>query len=260
MTAALPSVVTPSTAQASVINIAAYRFVPLDGLPELREAVLAQAGDCGVRGTLLLAPEGINLFLAGSREGIDAFMNWLRADPRFADLETKESLSADVPFGKLLVKIKNEIIRMNHPAIQPASGRAPAVDAATLHRWLQTGVDDEGREVALLDTRNAFEVDCGTFDGAIDWRIDRFTQFPDAVLAHREELAGKTIVSFCTGGIRCEKAAIYMAEAGIDHVYQLEGGILKYLEVTDGRGYHGTCFVFDDRRSVDASLAPAGVA
>ncbi|QEI05121.1 sulfurtransferase [Pigmentiphaga aceris] len=255
MTAVSSSVVAPS-----VVNIAAYRFVPLDDLPALREAVLAQAGDCGLRGTVLLAPEGINLFFAGSREGIDAFMTWLRADPRFTDLETKESLSADIPFGKLLVKIKNEIIRMNHPAIRPVEGRAPAVDAATLHRWLQTGVDDNGREVALLDTRNAFEVDCGTFDGAIDWRIDRFTQFPDAVLAHREELAGKTIVSFCTGGIRCEKAAIYMAEAGVENVYQLEGGILKYLEVTDGRGYHGTCFVFDDRRSVDADLAPAGVA
>jgi UPF0176 protein len=242
---------------AQVVNIAAYRFVPLEGLPELRAAILAQASDCGLRGTVLLAPEGINLFLAGSREAIDAFMTWLRADPRLASLETKESLSADVPFGKLLVKIKNEIIRMNHPTIRPAAGRAPAVDAQTLHRWLQAGVDDDGREVALLDTRNAFEVDCGTFDGAIDWRIDRFTQFPDAVNAHREELAGKTIVSFCTGGIRCEKAAIYMAEAGIENVYQLEGGILKYLEVTDGRGYHGTCFVFDDRRAVDAALAPA---
>ena len=206
---------------AQVVNIAAYRFVPLEGLPELREAILGQAGDCGLRGTVLLAPEGINLFLAGSREGIDCFLTWLRADPRLADLETKESLSAEVPFGKLLVKIKNEIIRMNHPTIRPAAGRAPAVDAPTLHRWLEAGVDDEGRPVALLDTRNAFEVDCGTFDGAIDWRIDRFTQFPDAVMAHREELAGKTIVSFCTGGIRCEKAAIYMAEAGIDHVYQL---------------------------------------
>lgn len=240
-----------------VVNIAAYRFVPLESLPELRQAVLATAGDCGLRGTVLLAPEGINLFLAGSREGIDAFMVWLRADPRLADLETKESMSVEVPFGKLLVKIKNEIIRMNHPAIQPASGRAPSVDAATLQRWLAAGVDDDGREVAMLDTRNAFEVDCGTFDGAIDWRIDRFTQFPDAVLAHREQLAGKTIVSFCTGGIRCEKAALYMAEAGIEHVYQLEGGILKYLEVTDGRGYHGTCFVFDDRRAVDAALSPA---
>jgi UPF0176 protein len=240
-----------------IVNIAAYLFVPLEALPELREKILAQAGDCGLRGTVLLAPEGINLFLAGSRDGIDVFMGWLRTDSRFASLETKESLSDAVPFGKLLVKIKNEIIRMNHPTIRPVAGRAPAVDAHTLHRWLQNGVDDDGREIALLDTRNAFEVDCGTFDGAIDWRIDRFTQFPDAVLAHREELAGKTIVSFCTGGIRCEKAAIYMAEAGIENVYQLDGGILKYLEVTDGRGYHGTCFVFDERRAVDASLAPA---
>lgn len=240
----------------AVLNIAAYRFVSLDRLPERRDAMLEQAGDAGLRGTILLAPEGINLFLAGSREGIAAFMDWLRADPAFVDLEVKESLSAKVPFGKLLVKIKNEIIRMNHPAIQPEAGRAPAVDAATLHRWLAAGHDDNGREVALLDTRNAFEVDYGTFRGAIDWRLDRFTQFPQAVLDHKDEFAGKTVVSFCTGGIRCEKAAIFMAEAGIDDVYQLEGGILKYLEVTDGAGYDGTCFVFDDRESLDAELAP----
>lgn len=240
----------------SVVNIAAYKFVPLLGLPTLRAEVLAQAQAARLKGTVLLAEEGINLFLAGAASDIEAWLQWLQSDARFADLEVKYSYSANAPFRKMLVKIKREIIRMNHPAISPQAGRAPAVAPATLARWLDQGVDDEGRPVVMLDTRNAFEVDEGTFDGAIDWRIDRFTQFPDAVQAHRDSLEGKTVVSFCTGGIRCEKAAIYMAEAGIDHVYQLDGGILRYFEDTDGKAFKGNCFVFDERIALDPALVP----
>lgn len=242
----------------SVVNIAAYKFVPLTDLPALRAELLARAQATELKGTVLLAEEGINLFLAGSERGIETWLGALRSDVRFADLEVKYSYSTDVPFRKMLVKLKREIIRMNHPTIEPRAGRAPAVAATTLARWLDQGADDTGRPVVMLDTRNAFEVDEGTFDGAIDWRIDRFTQFPEAVQANRESLAGKTVVSFCTGGIRCEKAAIYMAQAGIDHVYQLEGGILKYFEETDGRGFHGNCFVFDERVALDPALAPSG--
>ncbi|HEY9272623.1 sulfurtransferase [Achromobacter sp.] len=241
----------------AVVNIAAYKFVSLDSLPELRVRLLDEAGQAGLKGTILLAEEGINLFLAGAADGIDAFLRTLRADPRFADLEAKFSHSATVPFRKLLVKIKREIIRMDHPTIRPAVGRAPGVDARTLARWLDSGVDDAGRPVVMLDTRNAFEVDEGTFKNAIDWRIERFTQFPAAVQAHRAELGGKTVVSFCTGGIRCEKAAIYMNEVGIENVYQLDGGILKYFEETGGPGYDGKCFVFDERISLDPALAPS---
>ena len=129
------------------------------------------------------------------------------------------------------------------------------MDPATLRRWLAQGHDDEGREVVTLDTRNAFEVDAGTFDNAIDWRIDKFTEFPPALRAHKTELQDKTVVSFCTGGIRCEKAAILMREEGLSHVYQLEGGILKYFELTDGAHYHGGCFVFDERRVLAADLS-----
>jgi UPF0176 protein len=240
-----------------VVNIAAYKFVSLDSLPELRARLLDEAGLARLKGTILLAEEGINLFLAGSADGIDAFLRKLRADPRFADLEVKFSHSATVPFRKLLVKIKREIIRMNHPAIRPEAGRAPGVGARTLAGWLEQGADDAGRPVVMLDTRNAFEVDEGTFKNAIDWRIERFTQFPAAVQAHRAELEGKTVVSFCTGGIRCEKAAIYMNEAGIENVFQLDGGILKYFEETGGPGYDGKCFVFDERISLDPALAPS---
>jgi len=240
-----------------VVNIAAYKFVTLDELPALRERMRERALALGLKGTVLLAPEGINLFLAGSSLGIEGFLQWLRGDARFADLQVKFSDSDAVPFGKMLVKIKREIIRMDHPAICPETGRAPGVDGPTLARWLAQGRDDAGREVLMLDTRNAFEVDVGTFEGAVDWRISRFTQFPAALREHLDELRDKTVVSFCTGGIRCEKAAIFMAEAGVPHVYQLEGGILKYFEETGGAGFTGRCFVFDERVSLDSSLDPA---
>ncbi|MCM5678042.1 sulfurtransferase [Schlegelella sp. S2-27] len=238
----------------TVLNISAYKFVSLTDCAALRESIHSQAAGGALKGTVLLAEEGINLFLAGAADAVQSFVAWLRADTRFADLAPKESWSDEVPFRKLLVKVKREIIRMNHPAIRPQMGRAPAVDAATLARWLDQGHDDDGRPVVTLDTRNAFEVDYGSFEGAIDWRLSKFSEFPDAVLRHRQELKDKTVVSFCTGGIRCEKAAIFMREAGLEHVYQLEGGILKYFEETGGPHYRGTCFVFDEREALDAGL------
>jgi UPF0176 protein len=241
----------------SVLNISAYRFVAIEEPQLLRTELLGEARRLGLLGTILLAHEGINLFLAGGEDPLREFLQNLRGDPRFAGIEAKESWSAEPPFRRLLVKVKREIIRMNHPAIQPAQGRAPAVDAATAKRWLDQGHDDEGRPVVALDTRNAFEVDHGTFEGALDWRLSKFSEFPDALQAHRAELEGKTIVSFCTGGIRCEKAAIYMREAGLDHVWQLEGGILKYFEATGGAHFRGGCFVFDEREALDADLRPA---
>ncbi|RYF75481.1 MAG: sulfurtransferase [Comamonadaceae bacterium] len=241
-----------------ILNIAAYKFVGIDDPAALREVLLARGLELGLKGTVLIAGEGINLFLAGGAEPIRSFLAGLRADPRFTDLEAKESWSAAQPFRRMLVKVKREIIRMDHPAIQPAAGRAPGVDAPTLKRWLDQGHDDRGRALVLLDTRNAFEVDHGSFDGAIDWRIERFTQFPQALQDHRDELADKTVVSFCTGGIRCEKAAILMREAGVADVLQLEGGILKYFEQVGGAHYHGDCFVFDGRRTLAPDLSATG--
>jgi len=240
----------------TVLNISAYKFVPLPDTETLRDTLLARANDLQLKGTILLAEEGINLFLAGPALAVRNFVAQLQQDPRLADLVPKESWSATQPFKKMLVKVKREIIRMDHPAIRPADGRAPAVTAATLHRWLDAGVDDEGRPVVLLDTRNGFEVDEGTFQGAIDWRLGKFSDFPQALLAHRDELVDKTVVSFCTGGIRCEKAAIFMREHDLPNTYQLEGGILKYFEETGGEHYRGNCFVFDERRTVDARLDP----
>lgn len=239
----------------TVLNISCYKFVALPDAAELRPVLLARAVAAQLKGTVLLAKEGINFFLAGNAEAVRGFVNALRADARFADLEPKESWSATVPFRKMLVKVKREIIRMDHPTIRPANGRAPSVAPATLRRWLAQGHDDEGRPVVTLDTRNAFEVDHGTFDGAIDWRIGKFTDFPPALRAHKADLQDKTVVSFCTGGIRCEKAAILMRDEGLSHVYQLEGGILKYFELTDGAHYHGRCFVFDERRELATDLS-----
>jgi UPF0176 protein len=241
----------------NVLNVSAYRFVALPDAAALRERLFGQAQALGLRGTILLAEEGINLFLAGPEDAVRGFLEHLRADSRFAGLPARETWSESVPFAKLLVKVKREIIRMNHPAVRPAQGRAPALDAATLKRWLDQGHDDAGRPLLLLDTRNGFEVDYGSFDSAVDWRLHKFSEFPDALQAHRQELEGKTVVSFCTGGIRCEKAAIVMQEAGLDPVWQLEGGILKYLEETGGAHFHGRCFVFDEREAVDPDLQPS---
>jgi UPF0176 protein len=240
-----------------VLNISAYKFVSLSDAAQWRESIRSQAMKGSLKGTVLLAEEGINLFVAGAENDVRRFLGWLNGHAQFADLPIKESWSDKAPFRKLLVKVKPEIIRMNHPTIRPQAGRAPSVDAVTLARWLDSGVDDQGREVVTLDTRNAFEVDQGRFRDAHDWRIDKFSEFPAALAAHADELRGKTVVSYCTGGIRCEKAALLMAEAGVDNVLQLDGGILKYFEVTDGKHFDGSCFVFDERRILDDTLAVA---
>ncbi|MDO9466668.1 MAG: sulfurtransferase [Thiobacillus sp.] len=241
----------------SVVNISCYKFVSLADREALQADLAARCQALGLLGTILLAPEGINVFLAGSRAAIDAIVAHLRADPRFADLAPKESLSAAPPFKRMRVRLKKEIITMKHPLIRPEAGRAPSVAAATLKQWLDRGCDDAGRPVVMLDTRNDYEVEAGSFDNAVDYPIGVFSEFPPQIAQHRDDFAGKTVVSFCTGGIRCEKAAIHMKAIGIEHVYQLEGGILKYFEDVGSAHYHGDCFVFDEREAVCADLQPA---
>ena len=237
-----------------IVNIAAYKFVTFDDTVAQRPRFQALCSDLGLKGTILLSPEGINLFLAGTRSSIDQFLAFLRSDARFANIEVKESLSEKRPFNRMLVRLKREIITMKHPLIKPELGRAPAVEAATLKRWLDQGHDDQGKPVVMLDTRNAFEVDVGTFDNTIDYRIEKFSEFPAIVEREKEALNDKTIVTFCTGGIRCEKAAIHMKNIGYDSVYQLEGGILKYFEEVGGAHYTGDCFVFDHRTALNPQL------
>ncbi len=240
-----------------ILNISSYRFVPLQGLPALREQLFEAAQARGLKGTVLLAEEGINLFLAGMADAVNGWLDALRRDERFAGLAAKESWSDAQPFKRLKVKIKREIIRMDMPAVQPAGGRAPAVSSATLARWIAQGHDDAGRPLLMLDTRNGFEVDAGAFEGAVDWRLTKFSEFPAALAPHKDQLATHTVVSYCTGGIRCEKAALVMQAMGLPHSYQLEGGILKYFEETGGAapGWRGRCFVFDERVALDTALA-----
>ena len=237
---------------------AAYRFVELDDGATLRERLFASARAAGLKGTLVLAGEGINFTLAGEPLALQGWLDALGADARFAALELKQHRTAAMPFQRLRVKLKREIIRMNESGVRPHAGRAPAVDGATLARWLDAGHCDAGRPLLLLDTRNGFEVDAGAFEGALDWRLARFSDFPAALQAHGAALQGKTVVSYCTGGIRCEKAVLWMQQAGIQNVLQLDGGILRYFEAAPGAPHwRGRCFVFDERLALDEQLQGA---
>ena len=238
----------------SILNIASYQFVEIENPSELRQSVLAECHRLQLKGTILLAPEGINLFIAGAENEVRTFLAWLRHDTRFAQIEAKESWSDTQPFSRMLIKIKAEIIRMNHPTIQPKKARAQFISPKQLCSWLDRGTDDLGRPVIMLDTRNAFEIEYGTFTNALNLQIDKFSDFPAAIQSHFAELQNKTIVSFCTGGIRCEKSGLYLRELGAQHSYQLEGGILKYFEEVGANHYQGTCFVFDDREALEPTL------
>jgi len=241
-----------------ILNIAAYLFVAIDDADVLVDRLRVRAEGDGLRGSMLVTPEGLNLFLAGTEAALRGFLDWLREDPRFAALQAKESWSEAIPFAKLKVKRKHEIIafRREHASPLEAGQRAPAVDPPTLARWIAQGHDDAGRRLVLLDTRNREEVGFGTFQDALTLPIDNFTELPAALAPHRDALRDATVVSFCTGGIRCEKAALWLRHDGMDNLLQLEGGILGYFEQVGGLGYDGRCFVFDARVALDPQLAP----
>jgi UPF0176 protein len=233
------------------INLAGYKFVSLDGLDGLKALLDRRCRALELKGTILLSLEGINICLAGSDEATKSFQAAIHADPRLADLRFKRSVSAYQPFDRMLVKIKKEIITLRMPGVDPAKERAPAIAPAELKRWL-----DEGREVVLLDMRNAFEVDAGTFDNAMDLRLRSFGQFVQAADRLDPSLKDKTIVTFCTGGIRCEKAAPVLIGKGFRNVFQLDGGILQYFEECGDAHFKGRCFVFDQRVALDGNLEP----
>lgn len=242
--------------RAMVVNIAAYHFAVIDDPPELARRLREQAESLQLRGTALVAPEGINLFLAGGAQAIETLLDGLRAEPRFHGLAAKYSHSRAQPFARLKVKLKREIIAFRREGGSPLHGRAPSVTPATLARWLDQGHDDAGKRVVLLDTRNREEVGYGSFDNALALPIDNFTELPEALAPHREGLRDATVVSFCTGGIRCEKAALWLRADGMDNLLQLDGGILGYFEQVGARHYDGACFVFDERVALDPQLRP----
>lgn len=232
------------------LNLAAYRFAPLLGdLKPLRERLRARGQALGLRGTVLLAGEGVNLFIAGPEAAARAFLDEIRALPGFGLLEAKESWSATQPFRRMLVRIKREIIAFGVEGVDPARQPSRKIAPRELKRWL-----DEGRPVTLLDTRNDYEVRLGTFRGALVPPLTHFREFPKAVRQLPEALKDQPIVMFCTGGIRCEKAGPFMEREGFREVWQLEGGILKYFEEVGGAHYDGECFVFDQRTGLDPAL------
>jgi UPF0176 protein len=232
-----------------IINIAAYRFLPLSDLRALRERLQRQCKEWELKGTILLSPEGINLFVAGVPEKIEQLLALLRSLPGLETLEVKASKTDHQPFNRMLVRIKKEIIAFGVEGIDPARRTSPKLAPRELKRWL-----DEGRPITLLDTRNDYEVKLGTFKNALPIGIDHFRDFPRAVGKLAPELKQQPIVMFCTGGIRCEKAGPFMEREGFENVFQLDGGILKYFEECGGEHYDGECFVFDGRVGVDAGL------
>ena len=238
-----------NTALCQILNIAAYKFVPLTELPERREQLRNFCLELELRGTILLSPEGINLFLAGEREAVEQLLAKLQEDAEIGTLKVKESLSDHQPFNRMLVRLKKEIIAFGIDGIDPLNAPSKKISPETLKQWL-----DEGRPVTLLDTRNDYEVRLGTFTGAVPIGVDHFRDFPTAVDDLGDALPDQPIVMFCTGGIRCEKAGPYMERAGYGNVYQLEGGILKYFEDCGGEHYDGDCFVFDKRTALDPEL------
>ncbi|WP_440222684.1 oxygen-dependent tRNA uridine(34) hydroxylase TrhO [Dokdonella sp. MW10] len=233
-------------------HVAGYRFVEIDDPDTLVGILHARADALALRGTILVAREGLNLFLAGAPASVDAFLRELRDDVRFAGLPVHVTGAETLPYARLKVCHKREIITFRDDDTSPLHRRAPGVTPAALARWIAQGCDDGGRRVVLLDTRNREEVAHGTFAGAVTLPIDRFTELPTAIDALRDGLRDATVVSFCTGGIRCEKAALWMGDHGIGDVVQLEGGILGYFAQVGGYGYEGECFVFDGR----VALAP----
>jgi UPF0176 protein len=235
-----------------IINIAGYKFIPLNQISVLRERLLNHCTVLGCKGTILLSAEGININLAGLPESIAAIKEFLRQDERFADLTYRESFSRQQPFNFMKVKIKKEIITLGVAEVKPTEQRAPGITPTQLKNWL-----DEQRDITLLDTRNGYEVRFGTFNNAMHCNLSDFGDFPEYVATLPKE---KTVVMFCTGGIRCEKAALHLLNAGFPEVLQLEGGILNYFAEVGGEHYHGECFVFDQRIAVNANLAETGTA
>ena len=234
-------------------NIAAYKFAPLTDLGPLRGRLLQFCKGIGLRGSILLSPEGINLFVAGSPDAVEKLAVDLRAIPGLETLEVKVSPSDHQPFNRMLVRLKKEIIAFGVEGIEPGRRTSPKLPAKLLKQWL-----DEGRPVTLLDTRNDYEVKLGTFRNALPIGVKQFREFPAAVRQLPDTMKEQPIVMFCTGGIRCEKAGPFMEREGFRNIFQLEGGILKYFEECGSAHYEGECFVFDQRVGVDPSLRETG--
>ena len=239
-----------------MIKVAAlYQFVPLPDFRDLREPLRELCASLGVKGTLLLAPEGINGTVAGSAEAVDALLAQLRDGELFGgrldNLELKFSSAQEPPFKRLKVRLKKEVVTIGDRSLDPATKAGTYVDAKDWNALIASP------DVTIIDTRNAFEVALGTFEGALDPKLSRFGEFPDFASRALDPAKHKKIAMFCTGGIRCEKASAYLLAQGFAEVFHLKGGILKYLEeIPEGQSrWNGECFVFDERVALSHGLA-----
>ncbi|MFT4764206.1 MAG: UPF0176 protein [Oleispira sp.] len=235
---------------APVVVCAMYKFVTLENFEDLRQPLLEAMESNEVRGTLLIAQEGINGTVAGSREGIDALLAWLATDERLANIVHKESYDETMPFYRTKVKLKKEIVTMGIEGIDPKQVVGTYVKPQDWNALISDP------DVVLVDTRNDYEVQIGTFQGAVNPNTETFREFPKYVKENMDPTKQKKVAMFCTGGIRCEKSTAYMKEQGFDEVYHLEGGILKYLEEVPKEEtlWEGECFVFDNRVAVNHDL------
>jgi predicted sulfurtransferase len=237
-----------------VANVAGYRFVDLPDRDELREPFRQVCQALGLKGTILLAHEGINFFLAGSKQSLDGYVEFLNKDQRFSGIRLKYSFTKYQPFNRMNVRLKKEIISIGLDHIKPAQRTGAAITPNEFKQWM-----DEGREVAVIDTRNDYEVRLGTFQNAINLDIQSFRAFPKAIEQLSDKVKDIPVVMFCTGGIRCEKASVVMMDAGFKDVRQLEGGILGYFEEVGESYWDGDCFVFDHRVAVNPELDQSDV-
>jgi UPF0176 protein len=235
----------------SIVVSALYHFVRLENPEQLREPLLLFLKDNAIRGTLILATEGINGTVSGTREAIDSLYQWFQQHPQLKDVKAKESFHDEQPFYRTKVKLKKEIVTMGVEGIDPQK----VVGTYVKPKEWNALISDP--DVVLVDTRNDYEFDVGTFKGAVNPNTDSFRQFPGYVAENLDPAKHKKVAMFCTGGIRCEKSTAYLKEQGFDEVYHLEGGILKYLEEVqpDESMWEGECFVFDNRVAVGHQLA-----
>ncbi|MBA3661514.1 MAG: sulfurtransferase [Gammaproteobacteria bacterium] len=231
----------------SYLTISGYKFLALSALDELRQKLLSECTSLSLLGTILLSHEGININLMGSENDLVSFKLFLKRDTQFTSINFRESYTEISPFKKLKIKIKKEIITFKNNQVCPTQGLAPYIHPCELKNWL-----DMEKDFLLLDTRNQYEVEIGTFQKAV--HINNLLHFSQ-LTAHLDHLdKTKPVVTFCTGGIRCEKAALHLQDAGFTEVYQLEGGILNYFTEVGGEHYQGDCFVFDNRTAVNPKL------
>lgn len=231
------------------LNVAGYKFEPLENLDSLIPEFQNKCDELGLKGSVYLSPNGINFSIAGTEENVDTYIKFMEEDSRFRDIPLKKTFSETQPFRRMKVRLKKEIISLGRDDINPRELTGDYISPRELFEMYETKED-----VIVLDTRNEYETRVGLFENAIDLQLDTFRDFPSAIETLPEEYKDKQIVMYCTGGIRCEKASAVMMKAGFSDVKQLEGGVLDYFKETGGAYWNGDCFVFDERVALDKEL------